>query len=226
MEFFDDPKNWTETEIKTGREWRKDELRIKSNSDLHKLWYVLYKERNMLMTMAEAAKEANEVLASPERIDKVEISMKNLEDVVRERNKAYWELEVGEGTTGERPKAFRRDIFGRWRWIGCSEHMMPYRMNTKWRAMNAPGFGKDVIEFNLKLKEKKLKEKKSAIFRQSFYCRQLMRRFPDLDLEYLQEKFPDVDVKKQKDSLDELCKNERFRPFHRTLYHTKKRTDY
>lgn len=40
-------------------------------------------------------------IPNPERLDKVEESMENLETVVRERNKAYWLLEVGE--TGERP---------------------------------------------------------------------------------------------------------------------------
>ncbi|GBM40706.1 hypothetical protein AVEN_159675-1 [Araneus ventricosus] len=38
MEFFDDPNNFGEKEVKTGRAWTIDELRIKSNSDLHKLW--------------------------------------------------------------------------------------------------------------------------------------------------------------------------------------------
>lgn len=40
MEFFDDEKNWGLDEVKCGRSWRKDELRLKSNSDLHKLWYI------------------------------------------------------------------------------------------------------------------------------------------------------------------------------------------
>jgi large subunit ribosomal protein L47 len=39
MEFFDDKKNWAAESIKVGRSWNKDELRIKSNEDLHKLWY-------------------------------------------------------------------------------------------------------------------------------------------------------------------------------------------
>jgi len=38
MEFFDDKKNWGEQNIRVGRSWRVDELRIKSNTDLHKLW--------------------------------------------------------------------------------------------------------------------------------------------------------------------------------------------
>lgn len=70
----------------------------------------------MLLTMQEAYKKEGEVLPSEERIYKVNDSMKNLENVVRERNKAYWQLEVDQNETGERPIAFRKDIFGRYRW--------------------------------------------------------------------------------------------------------------
>lgn len=55
----------------------------------------------MLMTMEQACKDAYEIFPSPERLDKVQDSMNNLERVVRERNRAYHLLETGE--TGERP---------------------------------------------------------------------------------------------------------------------------
>ena len=135
MEFFDNEKNWNKNKVATGREWKTDELRIKSNEDLHKLWYdfslrnnflstcfciyllqylmnryVLLKERNMLITMEDACNDAYELFPSPERIDKVEMSMKNLETVVRERNEAYYKLETGE--SGEQPSVYVFNCFG------------------------------------------------------------------------------------------------------------------
>lgn len=72
MEFFDDKKNWTEmVKIKHGRAWRVDELRLKSNVELHKLWYILLKERNMLLTMEEFYIQKERAMPSHERIAKV-----------------------------------------------------------------------------------------------------------------------------------------------------------
>jgi large subunit ribosomal protein L47 len=203
MEFFDNPKNWGETEVKAGRAWNMEELRIKSNQDIHKLWFVLLKERNMLLTMKEVSDRELELFPCPERIEKVEESMINLENVVRERNKAYWELEVGEGETGERQSVFRRDQFGRHRIMGCSEHLIPYWMNTPWRKLYGPGYGKAVQEFIHKLREKRVTKEAAKFYGEHQFVRQILRRFPNTDLEHLQTKYPRVKVYSLKQNLDE-----------------------
>lgn len=203
-EFFDDPKNYGELSVKSGRAWRIDELRLKSNSDLHKLWFVLYKERNMLYTMQEDAKKEYESFPSPERIDKVEESMGNLENVVRERNDAYWKLEVSPCATGERQRAFRRDVFGRLRWHNCSQHHVPYRANYKFR--NTQGVGK-VDECDWFFKQYREMKRKHYNFHRSYkarYIRDLFRRFPDADVDYLEElhpEFPQGYIKHLKENL-------------------------
>ncbi|CAK5081236.1 unnamed protein product [Meloidogyne enterolobii] len=107
-EFFDKPDNWGMKELslsrRPGRSWTADELRLKSNSDLHKLWYVLLKERNMLLTMREAYKIRHLELPNPERIDRVKESMDNIEVVVHERNDAYLKLETGKSASPPKRK--------------------------------------------------------------------------------------------------------------------------
>jgi hypothetical protein len=76
MEFFDEEKNWGQNIIVHGREWKLDELRLKNSVDLHKLWFVLLKERNMLLTMQAAYKENHTAFPNPERIAKVIIKEK------------------------------------------------------------------------------------------------------------------------------------------------------
>lgn len=70
----------------------------------------MLKERNMLLTMEQECKDQARLFPSPERLDKVEDSMENLECVVRERNVAYHKLETGE--TGERPGKMETSAFG------------------------------------------------------------------------------------------------------------------
>ena len=38
MAFFEEKENWGEPNVRVGRPWKPEELRLKSNSDLHKLW--------------------------------------------------------------------------------------------------------------------------------------------------------------------------------------------
>lgn len=198
MEFFEPKDNWGAEEVRAGKSWSKDELRIKSNTDLHKLWYVLLKERNMLLTMEQAAKDEVELFPNPERIDKVKESMNNLEAVVRERNEAYYLLETGE--SGEQPWIPKENIYGFVCNFALKEHLMPRKSNPKgyfllWRD-------KDLDEF-LRLYREKM-QKRLEFRRRCDRKRimQILKRFPNVDRALLKEQYPDIDV----DRLDTIMK--------------------
>ncbi|KAG5888920.1 hypothetical protein JTB14_019416 [Gonioctena quinquepunctata] len=199
MEFFDDKKNWGADEVKSGRSWKLEELRIKSNSDLHKLWYVLLKERNMLLTMEQECKDRTRLFPSPERIDKVEDSMENLETVIKERNVAYHELETGE--TGERPGKVTRSVMGLKFYHKMCEYPVPKHMNPEWlKKYKFYKFDRDVEAFLLKYREKLYLSKKKAQRRNFNHVIGLLNRFPNMDMEALKEQYPDVDIEKAKES--------------------------
>ncbi|CAK9169384.1 unnamed protein product [Ilex paraguariensis] len=68
-----------------GRSWKASELRLKSWDDLNKLWYVLLKEKNMLMSQRQMLHAQNLRFPNPERIPKVRKSMCRIKHVLTER---------------------------------------------------------------------------------------------------------------------------------------------
>jgi large subunit ribosomal protein L47 len=68
-----------------GREWLASDLRNKSYEDLHELWYVLLKERNMLLTERYLARTNREPMRAPQRMTKVRKSMARIKLVLTER---------------------------------------------------------------------------------------------------------------------------------------------
>jgi len=195
MEFFDDNKNWGESEIQVGRSWKAEELRIKSNSDLHKLWFILLKERNMLKTMEHECNEMIRLFPNPERIDKVEDSMKNLETVVRERNKAYHTLETG--LSGERPAKVMSNAFGLKSRIKLKEHALP-----RWAFGDTPKPGQShyggyaVKKFVTLFREKLTVESTRRKRRDHNHVVRLIKRFPNMDIDKLQAAYPEVNLAK------------------------------
>ncbi|XP_054437800.1 39S ribosomal protein L47, mitochondrial-like [Pteronotus mesoamericanus] len=129
-EFFDDPKNWGEEKVKSGAAWTCQQLRNKSNEDLRKLWYVLLKERNMLLTLQEEAKQQILPMPSPERLEKVLDSMDALDKVIQEREDALRLLQTGQEKA--RPGAWRKDIFGRIIWHKFKQWPIPWHLNKRY----------------------------------------------------------------------------------------------
>jgi len=71
----------------TGRAWRAEELRLKSHDDLHKLWYVLLKEKNKLRSDLLVSQQLQQMFYGHSDILKVKMSMARLLTVVNERKK-------------------------------------------------------------------------------------------------------------------------------------------
>ena len=109
MEFFDDEKHWGARRIRVGRSWTQDELRIKSNEDLNKLWFVLLKERNMLLTMEEAYKQECLRLPNEERIDKVIGVLRVCQAFLTLRRLSSASLKAGNPSFGE--SSFSKSAF-------------------------------------------------------------------------------------------------------------------
>ena len=52
-------------------------------------------------------------------------------------------------------------------------------------------------------REKQVSKRAAILQQRAFEVRQLLRRFPNMDMEALQEKYPDIDVEQQKLKFDE-----------------------
>lgn len=178
MEFFDIKKNWGEDSVKTGRPWRVEELRIKSNTDLHKLWYVLLKERNMLLTMQDEYHKQSELFPNPERIDKVEESMENIMQVVKERDEALNLLETG--NTGDPGGRYVRNFLGLRRWKKNTEHQIPAFMNKFYTLQYPRHITPRTKKYIALYREQKRVEHRRARNREMRRIKKLEEKFPHL----------------------------------------------
>jgi len=73
--------------IATGRSWSADELRFKSSEDLHKLWYVLLKEKNAMASDNQLKRKIYGKIGPQGRMSKCRVSMARVLTVINERKK-------------------------------------------------------------------------------------------------------------------------------------------
>jgi large subunit ribosomal protein L47 len=78
---------------RTGRAWKASELRLKSFDDLHTLWYIVLRERNLLATQKEEARRMGVsdtgLQVSAERVHQCRKTMARIKAVLNERRLAY-----------------------------------------------------------------------------------------------------------------------------------------
>ncbi|KAF7202344.1 large ribosomal subunit protein uL29m [Nothobranchius furzeri] len=176
-EFFDLPENWGESTVKSGAPWTAKQLRTKNSEDLHKLWYVLLKERNMLLTLEQEARRQRLQMPSPERLRKIERSMTRLETVVNERETALRLLQTGQEKS--RPGAWRRTLFGYVYWRRFREYAIPWYMNRRYtrKKFFTPPFVQPYIRLRIE-KHMRKKSREQRMKRQSLA--KLKERFPHM----------------------------------------------
>mmetsp|Transcript_951 Transcript_951/g.1927 ORF Transcript_951/g.1927 Transcript_951/m.1927 type:complete len:205 (-) Transcript_951:160-774(-) len=86
LDAFRDPVDrQTRMQEPVGRQWSVKELRRKSYEDLHRLWYVLYREKNMLLTEQQLSRRRQLIFPQPDRFQKVQKSMGAIRQVLGER---------------------------------------------------------------------------------------------------------------------------------------------
>lgn len=89
----DDMQAWTgmqndsRRDAKNGRAWRAEELRLKNHDDIHKLWYVLLKEKNKLKSDYLMCKQLGQIYFGHNDLKKVKLSMARLLTVTNERRR-------------------------------------------------------------------------------------------------------------------------------------------
>ncbi|KAG7282856.1 hypothetical protein CRUP_020694 [Coryphaenoides rupestris] len=177
QEFFDLPENWGESKVKSGAPWTVQLLRSKSNEDLHKLWYLLLKEKNMLLTIEQEAKRQVVPMPSPERLKKIERSMQRLDLVVTERETALRLLQTGQEHA--RPADWRRNLFGKVVWHRYREYAIPWYMNAiyKRHRFYTPRF----VEPHIRLRmEKNLRARVRKADLEKKQLAKLKERFPNM----------------------------------------------
>ncbi|ETI41733.1 hypothetical protein F441_13015 [Phytophthora nicotianae CJ01A1] len=76
-------------QVVVGGDWKAWMLRQKSTEDLHKLWFVLLKERNALLTELQHCRAKNLAMPNPTRRTKVKKSMARIKLVLHERSEIY-----------------------------------------------------------------------------------------------------------------------------------------
>ena len=76
-----------EEALNIGREWACNELRLKSSDQLHKLWYVLLREKNSILADNALLKRIKDKELPKDRMEKVDKSMMRIKVVMNERKK-------------------------------------------------------------------------------------------------------------------------------------------
>jgi len=183
-EFFDSPSNFGKDQIKTGCSWSKDLLRRKSAVELHQLWFVLLKERNMLNTQEYYCLDNDKPIPGPDRLDKVAESMSNLRDVIDEREHA--KNMILYGRKDKEGGEMRKSSVGAVYYHKYKEHLLPKHLNRNYygdQPADIASFHPKIEEMHLRMQERREKNRQNMNFLIRKQWSQMRKSNPDLPLQ-------------------------------------------
>lgn len=183
-----------ELALNTGRSWLLDELRLKNTDQLHKLWYVLLREKNAILADNALMKRVRDKEPPKERLFKVERSMKRLKVVMSERQKiresyrTYLEDEYTEKKREELKDKYEEQS----REANMAPEFSYPLLRAKYFALMT---GKDNLDYISQLEKKKEeKEKLKAYLREKYdYKNKKVVHLDELDEEQHKEAMQNQD---------------------------------
>jgi len=207
LQFFEPKKFWGEELVSScygGNSWTCNVLRNKSNDELHKLWYVLLKERNLLSTLDRECEENEKMTPNDDRIDKVEESLENILKIVEERDSAYKLLEHDRS----RPEgAYAWNIFGFRYWKRFREHAVPWWENERFRIERTTYRDYVIPWMRLRLERRRQRLLAQRLDFQK-RLRESAKKYPHVPIPPLPRQF-DHPMKKAKFDLNEYMQTQR-----------------
>lgn len=166
-------------ELDTGsRAWTFPELRRKSFDDLHKLWYIILKERNILAREVRLAESMSYAYtqAHSEIDDKLKMSQKRIKQVLLERQVAYERVQL----FNQEQKEYLRDFEARYVNADASEIEL---MNEKLIRLQYAMFGiqPQLMDYDL---DEDINEKfvEGISYVANTKIKRYISKHPDLDL--------------------------------------------
>ncbi|XP_025051772.1 39S ribosomal protein L47, mitochondrial isoform X1 [Alligator sinensis] len=131
----------------------------------------------MLLTLQQEAKRQRLPMPSPERLEKVETSMKRLDEVVEERETALRLLQTGQEKS--KPGEWRHDFLGRTNWYTLREWPIPWYLNARHKRKRF--FYTPNVKYFIRLRlEKALRQKARMNALKRSKQKLLEKKFPHL----------------------------------------------
>lgn len=151
-----------EDHLNIGRSWKTRELNLKSNEDLHKLWYVFLKEKNSILSDASLHQRTHGEKMDVKRLERVDKSMNRLKVLLEKRKelKSNYKIFLEDKYTNSIKDDFREDFLEKEKEEELNPEITHEMLRAKYMALKEGNDNLDYLETYVKMKKEKKNLKK------------------------------------------------------------------